>query len=155
MGMETEHEESEHQAREAVRAAIPELGMGFDSVLGDLRNDAIEFDTVDGGSASTFHAKVCSSIEEMGSSLEINQSLSAGFAGFGQVDQKFEFATSQKVTTQSVQVVVYAKHAVRTLSVKNVRMIPSAQKDDLAQFLRVYGDSYIDSVAYGAEFYAV
>lgn len=155
MDRQTEREEASPEASTAVRAAIPELGMGFDSVLGDLRNEAIEFETVDGGSASTFHAKVCSSIEEMGSSLEINQSLSAGFAGFGQVDQKFEFATSQKVTTQSVQVVVYAKNAVKTLSVKNVRMMPSAQKDGLAQFLRVYGDAYIDSVAYGAEFYAV
>ncbi|MCJ2186965.1 jacalin-like lectin [Novosphingobium beihaiensis] len=130
--------------------------MGFDSVLGQLRsNTAIEFETIAGGSAVQLKAVTCSSMEEMGTALEINQSLSAGFAKFGKVDQKLEFATQQKVTTQSVQVVVYAKNVTRTVSVKDVSLKRGVQDEGLAEFFRIYGDSYISYAEYGGEFYAV
>jgi hypothetical protein len=148
------------QELEAVLAPSPvQIFQGYDSVTGRGLNTAVTGVTQDVGGTSTSVYSVCTDLETLSSSLEINQSLSIGFGPFGSVDEKMQFVNTLNVTTYSVSIVVHARHFGRKQVSTNVKLDrginPPKGNTELQNFFRAYGDSFLGSVTYGGEYNAV
>lgn len=136
-------------------APIPSLGDGYDSVSGELRNTAITFKKKAGGARTQIYIRVCEGLIETSEALEINQSLSIDYLGIVKVDQKMEFLKKQKMTQQSLSIVVYSRHELGTSSVKDAKFALAPDAKRVVPFVKAYGDSYIDAISEGGEYYAV
>jgi hypothetical protein len=88
---------------------------------------------------------------EVEKSLHLKASLSA--------KSKAEFASKLKTTSTSVSMIVSARKVHGTVrgSVEGagVDLKPDVSTANINDFLSLYGDSYVDSVTYGSEYYAV
>ncbi|HKT51388.1 MAG TPA: jacalin-like lectin [Candidatus Angelobacter sp.] len=148
------------QALGAVLIPSPvKVFQGYNSVTGRGLSTATTGETQSVGGTSTSAYHVCTDLEKLSTSLEINQSLSVGFGPFGSVDQKMQFVYNLNVTTYSVSIVVHARHFGRQEVMTNVRLergiSPPKGNTELQNFFRSYGDSFLGSVTYGGEYDAV
>ncbi|MBO9713207.1 hypothetical protein [Sphingomonas sp.] len=145
----------EPDALEALGAApTPSLTAGYDTIGSALRASAVTADIVEGGSKVTVNVTVCEGVVEMSESLKISQSLSVDYLGLVSVDQKLDFVRNQKATNESVSIVVYARHELGSQTARDPKLKPDLPGDP-AKFARERGDSYIDSIERGGEYYAV
>ncbi len=95
----------------------------------------------------------------MSNALEIDQSLSVSFGPVGSIDQKSRFVHSLNVTTFSVSIVVFARHLQGSQVMTNVALKPGIKppqgNEELRNFFRGFGNSFMSSVSEGGEYYAV
>lgn len=149
--------ELEQRAAAPRGAAAPTatLGVGYNSVGGDLRSSAVSVESVPGGANSQVSVRVCKGVVELSEALQIKQSLSAEYAEVFKADEKMEFVKKQKATSETISIVVYARHESRVLTAKNPRLIVDPVPDDAEEFVRGYGDSFVSSIVSGGEYYAV
>lgn len=131
------------------------LGVGYNSIGGDLRSAAVKVETVPGGANSQVSIRVCKGVVELSEALHIKQSLSVEYAEIFKADEKMEFVKQQKATSETVSIVVYARHESEALTAKNPRLIADPMPDDAESFVRGYGDSFVSSTVSGGEYYAV
>ncbi|HEU5412399.1 MAG TPA: jacalin-like lectin [Candidatus Angelobacter sp.] len=148
------------QALGAVLIPSPvKIFQGYDSVTGRGLSTAVTGETQSVGGTSTSAYNVCTDLEKLSTSLEINQSLSIGFGPFGSFDEKMQFVYNLNVTTYSVSIVVHARHFGRKEVMTNVRLErginPPKGNTELQNFFRSYGDSFLGSVTYGGDYDAV
>jgi hypothetical protein len=133
---------------------------GYDSVTGAGRSTAVrgEIQTVGGSSGVSY--RVCEDISSLAQTLNISQSLSVSYASIGSLDEKMDFVRKLNVTTNSISIVVYARHVLGTDVVTNVAVSdgiksPGNDNDAIREFFTSYGDSYLASRTRGGEYYAV
>jgi hypothetical protein len=145
------------QAEESAPVAIFQ---GHDSVTGAGRSTAVQGKTTIVGGTNNASYAICEDVNSLATTLNISQSLSAGYGSIFSVDEKMKFFRSLKVTSTSVSIVVSARHIkgkeVKT-SVVLAEGVTSPGSDPIAiqEFVRVFGDSYLTSVTTGGEYYAV
>ena len=145
---------------EAVAFAAPPVAVfqGYDSVSGAGRATAVTGKTETVGGASGVSYKVCLDISELAQTLHITQSLSVGYGPFG-VEQKMEFIRSLKMTTYCISIVVSARHVLGKDTMTDVEMKagikPPGTTEEIKDFVRGYGDSFISARTRGGEYYAV
>jgi len=143
----------------ALAAAPVALFQGYDSVSGAGRTMAVtgDFKTVGGTSGVSY--QVCLDITELAQSLNISQSLSVSYGPIASLEQKMQFIRSLKVTTYSISIVVSARHVLGKDAATDVKLkdgiTPPSTTVEIKDFVRVYGDSYLEAVSSGGEYYAV
>jgi len=135
------------------------LFQGYNSLTGGGLSTALTGKTAKKNGTSGVKYRVCTDIETLTQSLDIDQSLSVGFGPFGSVDEKFKFVRNLNVTTNSVSIVVHARHFEGTEVATNVALAdgvsPPSSPKELANFARAYGDAYVAEITRGGEYYAV
>ena len=132
---------------------------GYDSVSGAGRATAVVGSTQKHSAKSHVYFTVCETMTELSDALEVNQSLTVAFGKVGSIDQKMKFINTLKVTTHSVEIVVYAKRVKHVETSTDYKLkdgikVPQGP-EELAQFFRGYGNSFLGSVVSGGEYYAV
>ncbi|MBN8809565.1 MAG: hypothetical protein J0I47_15200 [Sphingomonas sp.] len=137
----------------ALDRPTPALALGYDTVLRAIRSTAITADTKTVGAETTVNMSVCKGTSEVMKALSIDQSVS--ILGLGSVDEKMAFVQKQKTTEQSVSIVVHASHQTGTQTAANPTLDPSLHGQATGDFVRAYGDSYVDSISWGGEYYAM
>jgi hypothetical protein len=152
--MATELEQREAAPRGAA-APTATLGVGYNSVGGDLRSAAVSVDTVAGGANSQVSVQVCKGVVELSQALQIKQSLSAEYAEIFKADEKMEFVRKQNATSETISIVVYARHESRVVTAKNPKLIADPMPKTAEAFATGYGDSFVSSLVSGGEYYAV
>ena len=128
----------------ATAPAPAETFQGYDSVSGRGLSTALSGTISNRGGESTVNCTVCTSLTQLKEALEINQSLSVSYGPIGSIDQKMSFLRTLDVTTNSVSIVVYAKHSygidlVTDASVREEVKVPHTPAD-VIDFFSVYGD---------------
>jgi len=148
---------SEHEARPPKGGAPSAMLLdGYDSIAGELRSAALTpSGTDEGGSADSSHIAVCEGMSELTQALNIDQSLAIEFGDIGKADEKLEFVRKQKATTESISIVVHARHREKQLTAKKPRLEAPLDPAKLVEFVRAHGDSYVDSISMGGEYHAV
>jgi hypothetical protein len=135
-----------------------ELGMGYDRV----RHGLLDYSAVTAPPRrkelreGTYHLKICENAAEVASALNIDASVSASYLNVASTSVKSQFMESLKLTTRSVTIVVYAYRESAEWTLKSPRLdgvsVPTAAQ--LADFVATYGDSFVDKVVEGAEYFA-
>jgi hypothetical protein len=129
---------------------------GYDSVTGAGRNTAVTGRLHQASAKVTAVCTICESMSELSTALEVNQSLTVAFGKVGNIDQKMQFIDKLKVTTHSVEIVVYAKCIKFKETCTDVKLKGDPPpRDKLKEFFKGYGDSYLKSRQVGGEYYAV
>ncbi len=110
-----------------------------------------------GGTESVFHAYVCSSMEELQTSMEIDASVKASYSVFS-ADAKSKYLHSLNLTTNSVTVLIRAYHKSTSVSSTNPDFSDEALKllnsGGVGNFVKKYGDSWVSQITKGGEFIA-
>jgi hypothetical protein len=135
------------------------LFAGYDSVVGEFRSQAVMGGTKStGGVASQASVKVavCRNMEQLASALCIDQSLSVSYLGIASMNEKMQFVRNLNITSESILIVVYARHELGTTTALNPTFeVPPPQQQGLLAFVEGYGDAYVKSITGGGEYYAV
>ena len=138
-------------------APATELLDGYDSISGERRDPALTASPSDGGGTMTFaHISVCEGRSALTQALDIDQSLAIEFGDSVKIDEKVKFFRKQEATSETVSIVVHARHqSRRRVTAKPPTLIKALEPSGLAAFVKHHGDSYVDSVTFGGEYYAV
>lgn len=133
---------------------------GYDSIANGMLNaSAVSGGSEHGGGRSVVNIRVCESVSELAKALEIDGSLSISFLKAVNVTAKMKFMQKLNATARSVSIVVYASHESGTWTARNVRLADGikapASDEEAADFVAVYGDSYVSAATQGGEYYAV
>lgn len=133
---------------------------GYDSIdKGMLNESAVTGAMERGGGRSVVKIRVCESTSELANALEIDGSLSISYLKAVNVTAKMKFMQKLNTTARSISIVVYANHESGTWTAKNVKLAEGikapANDDEAADFVDIYGDSYVSSATQGGEYYAV
>jgi len=135
------------------------LFQGCDTVVtGSGLSTAVHgtFNTTGAQTSVLYH--VTEDVESLYRALDMSQSISAGFL-FGSGTEKSQFVQSLNLTMHSINIVVYSKNAKGTDTADNYRLrddvSPPVDDEQLAEFFRSFGDSFVSSLTKGSEYYAV
>lgn len=136
------------------------LFSGYDSIdKGMLNESAVTGDLERGGGRSVVKIRVCESLSELANALEIDSSLSVSYLKVANVTAKMKFMQKLNATARSISIVVYSSHESVTWTAKGVKLAQGvnapANDDEAADFVDIYGDSYVSSATQGGEYYAV
>lgn len=136
------------------------LYQGYDAVaIGMLSTSAATGAYEKTGGRSQVHIKVCESAEEVAEALEIDASVSVSYLKIASATAKMSFMKKLNITSHSVAIVVYASHHSGRWSAKNAKLqdtvTPPEDDNSAADFVASYGDSFINAVTLGGEYYAV
>lgn len=125
-----------------------------DTTRGLLSEQAVDGELLerDGGEMQTT-VKICTSISDVSKALNIDASASVSFLGNG-VSAKMAFAEKLAVTSTSVVVIASARKIDSVWKTHNVELLSEAPSQQLiADFTHKFGDSYVNSVTLGWEYY--
>jgi hypothetical protein len=153
--------ETTMQSKLSASAGAPPVGVfqGYDSVTGAGRSTAVSGETQTVGGSSGVAYRVCMDVSTLAQTLNISQSLSVSYGPIGSVDEKMDFMRKLNVTTNSISIVVYARHVLGTDVVTNAALnqgiAAPVSNSDIRKFFSSYGDSYVSSRTRGGEYYAV
>jgi len=133
---------------------------GYDSIdKGMLNESAVTGGMEQGGGRSVVKIRVCESVSELAQALEIDGSLSVSYLKVANVTAKMKFMQKLNATARSISIVVYASHESSTWTAKSVKLAEGIKApgndDEAADFVDIYGDSYVSSATQGGEYYAV
>nr|WP_199064073.1 hypothetical protein [Chromobacterium sp. ASV5] len=135
------------------------LFQGCDSVNGYGVSTAVEGSLATNGGSSQVFYQIALDAQSLYQALDISQSISVGFGPLGNVSEKSEFVQQLSLTTYSVNIVVHARHVKGTDTATAFRLKSGIQppqgNEQLRDFFRSYGDSFISAITIGAEYYAV
>lgn len=136
-----------------------QLLQGYDTFSGNARSKAIKgtAGTPTEGTIQSI-ARVCTSLEELHTSLQIDASVSASYEAFSG-DVKASYLHTLDITSNSVTVLIYACKTTTTGYTGSVTVDPdlTAQlktEDDVADFVSHNGDSFVSEVTTGSEYIA-
>jgi Jacalin-like lectin domain len=133
-----------------------ELFGGYDTFTGKNRAPAVTGKASEPTDSKVlFRASVCKTLTEVQKSLTVNGSVSVSY-GPVDADAKASYVKDLKITSTSVVVVVYVATVIGTTTFQNVAFNPAHHPthDTLLDFYTQYGDSFVDSVTLGAEYWA-
>jgi hypothetical protein len=141
-------------------SASEKLFNGYDSIANGMLNEsAVTGGSSQSGARSVVNIRVCESVSELARALEIDGSLSVSYLKAVNVTAKMKFMQKLNATARSVSIVVYACHETGIWEAKDVKLkegIKAPTNDDeAADFVAVYGDSYVSAATQGGEYYAV
>lgn len=135
------------------------LLQGYNSVTGNGLIKVMTGDYTDRGAVNEITCSVSETSSELARSLQIDQSLSVSFPGIGNLDQKLSFFRSINVTTFSVSVTVFARQINARPTLTNYSLNDDVEvptnNEELDNFVRLYGDSFLSSVSTGGEYFGV
>ena len=143
-----------------LRAAAPvALFQGYNSVSGDGCSMAVDGESKDTGAKTDIICSICSNSFELAQSLGIDQSFSLGIKSIISVDEKVKLVNSLKISSYSTSIVVRVRHVKNTTTAISAKLnkditAPIADKEK-KDFVRTYGDSFLDSLTYGGEYCAI
>lgn len=158
MAMHEEGELLERDHGEEIALAsspVASLCAGYDQVLSALRSSAVKATERSDGAEAKVRITVAEGMVEMSSAIEVDQSLSVSYLGIAGVDQKMKFVSNQKATSTSVSIVAYARKTLGSSTATNPVLTVDLNGKTTADFVRAYGDSYVDSISEGGEYYGV
>lgn len=95
---------------------------------------------------------ICTDTDSVSQSLDVNASLSGGFADVS-VSAKASWAQSLSLTSTSVAVIVHAV-VVKGDTQANTYSLPSTLPSSVQTFFNDYGDSFVSEIVEGGEYYA-
>jgi hypothetical protein len=136
------------------------LFSGYDSIANGMLNEsAVTGDPTPDGARSVVNIRVCETVSELARALEIDGSLSVSYLKAVNVTAKMKFMQKLNATARSVSIVVYASHETGTWTARNVKLAEGIKaptnEDEAADFVALYGDSYVSGATTGGEYYAV
>jgi hypothetical protein len=137
------------------------LFRGYDGIVrGMLNETAVAGDSDDrGGGRTVVNIQVCESASKLAKALEIDASLSVSYLKALNVTAKMNFMKKLNATARSVSIVVYACHETGSSTASNVKLKNNVKAptndDEAADFVAIYGDSYVSEATQGGEYYAV
>jgi hypothetical protein len=141
--------------------APAKLFRGYDGIgRGMLNESAVTGGSDDhGGGRTLVNIQVCESVSKLARALEIDGSLSVSYLKALNVTAKMNFMKKLNATARSVSIVVYACHETGSSTALNVKLKDDikapANDDEAADFVALYGDSYVSEASQGSEYYAV
>lgn len=145
------------------------LGQGIHRVADQLddppavlttRRSAVEGEALAGEVGANSHCSVCRTASELAQAMQVQQGGSlTGLGLLPLLSAKREFLNSLKTTVYSVSVVVHTWRIITTATLSTPRLrddvpVPRSE-DELDQFVRIHGDSYISAIGLGGEFLGV
>jgi hypothetical protein len=137
------------------------LFRGYDGIVrGMLNESAVTGGSDDhGGGRTVVNIQVCESASKLAKALEIDASLSVSYLKALNVTAKMNFMKKLNATARSVSIVVYACHETGSSTASNVKLKDDVKApnndDEAADFVAIYGDSYVSEATQGGEYYAV
>lgn len=147
-----------------VRAEPPSaLFQGYDSVVGDKRDPAVTGEVISVGAESSVDYNVCTDASAVRKSLEIDASAAMDNGAAG-ISAKVRFFNSLEITTNSLSIVVHAKHVLARDTTQNIHFVQginlhagvfSSNKSHVTGFVHSYGDSFVSSLVRGGEYIGV
>jgi len=127
----------------------------FDSFSGTPKTSAVtgkKGATVESGGESTI--SLCTSIEEVHRALSVSADVDGSY-GPTSVGVKATYVSDLRLTETSVAVVVHAYHVLGRTDIQTAELaVDPPTADNLLQFYREHGDCWVDSITYGAEYWA-
>jgi hypothetical protein len=137
-----------------------ELFRGFDSVSnGTLTSTAVEGESFMDGLPVKLTIQLCQSVSELAKALEIDSSVSISFGKAFNATAKMKFMNSLNVTENNLTIVAYVRNGIGRFKVRDVALkpeiVPPANDQAAAIFVRQRGDSFISEASQGGEYYAV
>jgi hypothetical protein len=133
-----------------------ELFGGYDTFTGINRAPAVIGNvSKPTDSRVLFRASVCKRVTEVQKSLTVSGSASISYGPID-VDAKASYVNDLSVTSTSVVVVVYVATVQGTTTYRDVTFDPALHptQDTLLNFYTQHGDSFVESVTLGAEYWA-
>lgn len=128
---------------------------GVNTVLGKGLYKALDGKVEEEGGEDLLRCNVALDIQELATSLSLDQSFSVGFGPMA-VDQKLKFLSELNITTTSVSLLIYCRKVLKIEKVTNAWFIePEKLTGNLDAFVRSYGDSYVNSLTKGGEFIGI
>lgn len=142
----------------ALGTAASALFQGYNNVTAQASNTAIQGSPTTQSGVSELQYVVTKSLQQTYNALNISSSVSAGYGGFSG-EAKVNFVNQLSLTKESLCIVVKASDKQNVTRTNNVVMksdipVPSTE-DQVIEFVKKYGDSYISELVTGAEYYAV
>ena len=132
---------------------IVALFQGYNSFLGTGASTAVTGTTQRGGAQQRIDYHVCTSYEEILQSLDVDTSVSYTTPVYS-ASAKLDYAQSLKVTEHTVTVVVYTNVIKSTAEVTDASFsVPAPTAATLKDFCNQCGDSWINSLTTGAEYF--
>lgn|GEM_PF-4590176 len=134
-----------------------ELFQGFDTYGGHACNRIVQGTAGTATAYKKSYVRTCTSRSDLSSALEIDASVSATYGTFS-FDSKSKYLHELNTTDETVTVVIYAANTEETT--RSDASIPQATIDKLTtpeavrDFVKQYGDQWVDSVRIGSEFMA-
>lgn len=127
------------------------LLQGYDSFMGQMRNTAASATTNSSGGITTNVISLCTDTEQVINAINVSAQVSAGFAN-ASFSAAASFAQSLDITSTSVVLIVSTFTAKTTQATSaGLAVVPPA---DLQRFFDFYGDSYVNSICTGGQYYA-
>ena len=134
--------------------AVTSLFQGYNSFLATGAQSALTGTSQSVGAKQRINYTVCTSIEDILNSLDIDTSVSYTSPEYS-ASAKLNYAHSLHVTEHTVTVVIYANRIIATTQATRAQLAGSAPTPDtLKAFCTQYGDSWVNSLTTGAEYFA-
>ncbi|HVR41746.1 MAG TPA: MAC/perforin domain-containing protein [Thermoanaerobaculia bacterium] len=132
------------------------LYQGYDSFQGQVRDAAVSGTTNTVDAVSSNLVSICTDIESVMQAINASASLSGGFLDVS-VDAKASWAQSLSLTSTSVAVIVHSVVMTGQTQADVYALSSSVTpptSSNVQDFFNAYGDSFVNQVALGGEYYA-
>lgn len=131
---------------------------GYNNVTAQALNTAVDGNPIVHSGESQLQYVVTTSLQQTYSALNISASISAGYGGFSG-EAKVKFVNQLSLTKESLCIIVKASDKQNVTRTNNVTLksnikVPETN-EQVVEFIKKYGDSYISELVTGAEYYAV
>lgn len=147
--------------RRPLKGKSTTLGQGYATAMNAGLDMALNIlTTSNDGTHTSTRIMLALSLQELAESLSTKQSAGIGFLDVFGIEEKTEFATSLRISTYSLCIVVHAKKYTSTSCVKKeftpeaIKLIPH-NEESASLFARYYGDTYVNSISTGGEYIGV
>jgi trimeric autotransporter adhesin len=138
----------------AMGRAVVQLFQGFNTFYASAGNSALSGPSQPFGGSERLDFHVCTDFESVLQALNIDTSVSYTSPEFS-ASAKMDYAQSLKITVNTVTVVVYANRILHTSQATGAQLsVPVPTESGLQAFCTEYGDSWVNALTTGAEFYA-
>ncbi len=133
------------------------LYAGLDTFQGHSRDTALSGTSILSGSSSSNTVSICTDTESVSEALSVSGSVSGSWVD-GSADDKASFTQSLNMTSTSVVVIVHTVVDRGQYQAEEYDLTETASNDlagkGVAAFFKKYGDSFVDTIRTGAEYYA-
>ncbi len=132
---------------------------GYNSITGSGCSSAVTGIKQSVGGESTVFVEVCRDIDSVRRTLDIDLSVTIDTTPGGG-NEKYEFFDSLEITTNTITIILRAKHIQEEEVYQQVEFLPGKQPgpEDHGQsvddFVNAHGDAFVSSITWGGEFIA-
>ena len=140
-----------------LKSSASSMFQGYNNVTAQALNTAIDGNPITNSGVSELQYIVTKSLQQTYSALNISSSVSAGYGGFSG-EAKVNFVNQLSLTKESLCIIVKASDKQNVTKTNNVSLksginLPK-NDEEVKEFIKKYGDSYISTLVTGAEYYA-